>query len=81
MDTKFQQIYGEMKRIADDEGFELTPTAEKIAMFRVKANIPMDECPCERGKDKGRGCLGRVCLKELLEKGICHCRAYKRKDI
>lgn len=55
-------------------------TMDKIANFRASRNIPVSVCPCDQ-KDKARGCISKKCLKEIQEKGTCHCRAFLKKGV
>ena len=66
----------EMKLIAEEQGYELTENAEKIAGFRARANIPLSVCPCCRG-DKTRYCISEQCKKDIEMFSTCHCRAYR----
>lgn len=52
-------------------------TAKKIAAMREKLNIPLSKCPCDPMNTE-RGCIGKQCMKELIEKGDCHCHCFGR---
>lgn len=65
----------EMKKLAQDNGVELTDNAVNIARFRARANIPLSVCPCCRG-DKTRFCISEQCKKDIEMFNECHCRAY-----
>jgi len=70
------EIMNEMKLIAEEQGYELTENAEKIAKFRARTGLPMSQCPCDP-KASGRGCIGPVCRDELETKKICHCNCFR----
>lgn len=42
--------------------------------------IGIDVCPC-KASDRTKFCISENCLKEIMEKGTCCCKAYKRIDI
>ena len=69
----------EMKLIAEEQGYELTENAEKIAKFRARTGLPMNLCPCDKDNPY-RGCVGSLCKKEIKEEGICHCRCFCKVD-
>lgn len=71
-------IYTEMKLIAEENDVELTDNAVNIARFRARATIPLDKCPCSP-LDKERGCISKKCLDEIKTIGTCHCQCYRRK--
>lgn len=52
-------------------------TAKKIAAMREKLNIPLSKCPCDP-MSQDRGCIGKQCMKELIEQGDCHCHCFGR---
>lgn len=49
----------------------------KIAAMREKLNIPLSKCPCDP-MNTDRGCIGKQCMKELIEQGTCHCHCFER---
>ena len=51
--------------------------AKKIAAMREKLNIPLSKCPCDP-MNTDRGCIGKQCMKELIEQGVCHCNCFFR---
>jgi len=72
-------ILDEMKLIAEEQGYELTETAEKVAKFMERQKIPLGVCPCARDVPPPyRGCIGMICKNELEEKGICHCQVFRK---
>lgn len=74
-------VLDEMKLIAEEQGYELTETAEKVAKFMERQKIPMGVCPCSRDVSAPyRGCVGSLCRKEIEENGVCHCRAYRKRS-
>ena len=72
------EIYEQMKIIAEEQGYELTENAEKIAKFRARTGMDMSVCPCDP-KSPYRGCIGSQCKKEIEETGVCHCNCFRRK--
>lgn len=72
------EIYEQMKLIAEEQGYELTETAEKVAKFRERTHKPISICPCDP-KNPYRGCVSNLCREEILTVGKCHCGAYKKK--
>lgn len=53
---------------------------EKVNKARERLHLSSDQCPCAP-KEAGRGCVGPVCMQEILTKGHCKCGAYKRKEV
>ena len=75
-----EEYMNEMKIIAEEQGYELTETAEKVAKFMERQKIPLGVCPCARDVPAPyRGCIGFICKNEIEEKGICHCQVFRRK--
>lgn len=50
----------------------------KVQKAREKLHLTSEQCPCAP-KESGRGCVGPVCMQEVLEKGHCKCGAYVRR--
>ena len=75
---KSLQMFKEM--IAKAEKLDVYPTkfTRKIAAARVRMGLDISVCPCAK-EDHDRGCISEKCLKEIKEKGICHCQAFRRK--
>lgn len=71
-------IEEEMRKRAEERGVECTEYLPKIAKAREKMKIGIDVCPC-KANDKTKFCISENCLKEIMEKGTCHCNAYRRK--
>lgn len=53
------------------------PIAKKIVAIREKLDIPLSKCPCDP-MSQDRGCIGKQCMKELIEQGVCHCHCFER---
>lgn len=72
----------EMKRIALERGVVLTDNAEKIARVRERLGLSICDCPCASSEEEklNRGCISAMCYREIMEQGICKCRAYKRAE-
>lgn len=51
----------------------------RIAKARVRMHLDITVCPCA-AQDTDRGCISAKCLREIEEKGICHCCCFRRKD-
>lgn len=79
-DRYVDEMYSDMKRIAEKYNVELTENAKKVARARVLTNCPLNLCICDRN-DPERGCISEKCMKEIKEKGICHCRAFHKKEV
>ena len=73
-------MLADMMRAAKEAGVELTENTEKIARARVRMGLPITVCPCA-SSDTDRGCISPKCLKEINEANICHCSAFRRKDV
>lgn len=70
----------EMKKLAQDNGVELTDNAINIARFRARANIPLSVCPCAKDVPAPyRGCVGHICKEEIETFGVCKCNCFRRK--
>lgn len=55
----------------------------KIAKARVTMGVDMSRCPCASTELTGRGCVGKVCMKEMLQgipdkngRKYCHCHCF-----
>lgn len=73
-------IYNEMKKLADQHNVELTDNAVNIARFRARTGLPMDRCPCHPTiSAPDRGCIGTICLREIETLGQCCCRCFKKR--
>ena len=59
-------ILNELKLIAEENGYELTENAEKIAKFRAKSGIDLGKCVCDP-KNPYKGCISNLCRKEIEE--------------
>lgn len=70
-------IYRTLADIANKNNVLLTENAHKIANFRAKQNIPLNVCPCAKD-DVDRGCISAKCMREIKEKGVCHCNCFMR---
>ena len=71
-------IEDEMRAAARTAGFECTEFLPKIALARERMGLDIHRCPCA-SKDADRGCISLKCAKEIIEKGVCHCNAFKLK--
>ena len=78
MEVTMAIIYTTLYEIAEKNNLELTKHAQKIAEFRAKKGIPLNQCPCDKD-DKDRGCIFAKCMREIKEKGVCHCNCFKLK--
>lgn len=72
------KMYSDITKIARKNGVELTENAMKIVRARVLINCPLNFCICDRN-DPERGCISEKCMKEIQEKGQCHCKAFRKK--
>ena len=73
------EIEEEMRKIAEEKGVEPTEYLPKIARAREMMKIGIEVCPCD-AKDKERGCISAKCMEEIQKKGICHCKAFRKKE-
>lgn len=78
-DRYIDEMYLNMEKIAEKYNVELTENAKKVARARVLTNCPLNLCICDR-TDPERGCISDKCMKEIQDCGICHCRAFRKKD-
>ena len=72
------EIMNELKLIAEEQGYELTENAEKIAKFRARTGLPMNKCPCDPNNPY-RGFVGSLCRQELKTSGVCHCNCFRSR--
>lgn len=72
------ELIEDMKIIAEENEVDLTENAEKIASFRAKRGIGLGKCVCEPNNPY-RGCISSLCMSEIKENGICHCRCFKKR--
>ena len=72
-------IYIELKKLAQANGYQLTDNAIKICAFRARADIPLTKCPCEQNNPK-RYCISETCKQDIEQHGICHCSCYCKKE-
>ena len=66
----------EMKKLAQDNGVELTDNAINIARFRARAGIPLDKCACCR-LDITKYCISIRCMDDIKKFGECGCRCFR----
>lgn len=72
-----ENILTQMQLIADEHGYKLTKTAEKVAKFMEKRKMTIGICPCHPDTPAPyRGCIGIICEKEIQEKGVCCCNVF-----
>ena len=71
-------IYLEIKKLADANGYQLTENAIKICAFRSRADIPLSKCPCEQNNPK-RYCISELCKDDIERYGRCHCNCFWRE--
>ena len=71
------EVLAEMALIAEENGVKLTENAEKIASFRARSGLPLSKCVCSPDNPY-RGCISSLCLKEIEEGNICHCRCFQK---
>lgn len=76
---KHIRMIADMLKAAAEDDVVPTENLEKVARARVNMNIPITVCPCA-AKEKGRGCIGPKCFKEIEETGTCCCKAFKRRN-
>lgn len=72
-------IYLELKKLADANGYQLTENAIKICAFRARADIPLTKCPCSQN-DPNRYCISETCKQDIEQHGRCHCSCYCKKE-
>ena len=72
-------IEEKMRELAKLHNVEPTENLPKIAKARGIMKIGIEVCPCA-ASDEERGCISPKCLKEIMENGICHCRAYRKGE-
>ena len=72
-------IYEYMKQLAEQEGYEVTDNAPKIA--KVKERFfgveHWKRCPCD--PDSDRFCISEHCKRDIQQNGVCHCNAYRKQ--
>lgn len=68
-----------LRKIAKENGLELTENAYKIARFRERTQLPMSKCPCSQN-DPDRFCISKKCMDDIMKFGECGCRCYKKKE-
>lgn len=73
------KMIADMLNKADEAGVEPTENLAKIAKARIRMHRDITVCPCAPD-DTDRGCISAKCLREINEKGLCHCSCYKRKE-
>lgn len=72
-------IEEQMRELAKLHNVEPTENLPKIAKARKIMKIGIEICPC-KANDKTKFCISENCLKEIMEKGTCCCKAYRRID-
>jgi len=63
--------------LARNEGLEPTDNFQKIVKAKERGGLGI-RCPCDP-KNPERYCISELCMKDIQEKGTCHCCAYKLK--
>lgn len=77
-EMEIQRMYNNICNIAEKHNVDVTDKAMKIARARVLTDCPLYLCVCARD-DTERGCISPKCMKEIEEKGMCHCQCYRRR--
>ena len=72
-------IYNEIKKLANQHNVEINDNAVNIARFRARTGLPLSKCPCAPG-DTERGCISEKCMREIEKYGYCHCHCFRRSD-
>lgn len=80
MSEEQAQMIAEMLKRAEEKGVEPTENLAKIAKARIRMHRDITVCPCAPD-DTDRGCISTKCLREINEKGLCHCSCFRRKDV
>lgn len=70
-------ILNELKLIAEENGYELTENAEKIAKFRARAALTLDKCACCK-LDTTKYCISERCKNDIETNGECGCHCFKK---
>lgn len=70
-------IYIELKKLADANGYQLTENAIKICAFRARADIPLSKCPCSQN-DPNRYCISEKCKEDIEMHNLCHCHCFQK---
>ncbi len=71
-------MINKLKQKAEENGYQLTDNAEKIANAKSRFFTPeeWERCPCDRNSD--RACISDRCKQEIEANGICHCSLYRK---
>lgn len=72
-----EKILAEMQKIAENSNLIDTGNMQKIANAKAMM-FGLEEwtrCPCD-GNNPNRYCISPLCLKDIKEKGRCHCSCY-----
>lgn len=74
------KIYNNIKQKAEENNFDLTSNAMKIAKVKLKffGLSEWQRCPCDRDNNL-RFCCSDKCKFDIEETGTCHCNCYKKK--
>lgn len=69
-------IYDKIKQKAEENGYGLTPFAEKIAQAKERffGEAEWERCPCDPISD--RSCISERCHHDIMTEGHCHCNCY-----
>ena len=75
-----------MIKIASVNCLDLTDKTYNIALFRAKANLPCNLCPCKI-RDRMMGCchlkglqMKKKCYDRIQKEGVCFCGAFKKMN-
>lgn len=77
--NSLEEMLSDMQVRAEEAGVDTTEFTERIAKARIRMHLDITVCPCA-AQDPDRGCISAKCLREIKEKGTCHCCCYRRKD-
>lgn len=69
----------QMLKLCDEAKLVPTNNFDKIVAAKERFCIGLS-CPCDRENDK-RFCISEQCLKDIEEKGHCHCNCYMKRNI
>ena len=63
---------------ASEYGLVPTEFFERVLKAKERGGLGI-RCPCDP-KNPERYCVSELCMKDIQEKGTCHCCAYKLKE-
>ena len=81
MKNEIEQIEENILKLANDNNWNISKNAPKIAKIKLKffGIESWERCPCYPPEDKIHGCGTIACAETIEKEGKCHCNLFLKK--